>query len=167
MRSALDSLSPEAVDRLWAAQHDLDGLALFSDCTKSPFGHTIMRVRYGDAVELRYLRTPQLTEAVEVIGNLAAKASKSLYRDLGGRPSDGALWIWVVNMQNLWVKVLGRKFTYDTHCGEGSTDAFRFCQMLMRPLDPRVTGTQLGSVMRKAIRLSRKCKPVPKSQPAR
>ncbi len=161
LRSALDRLSPEAASHLWARQRDVDWLALLTDSTKSPYGHTITRIRHGDAVELRYLRTHQLEEAVDVIGNLAAEARECVRRDIGGRPSDEALWIWVVNMQNMWEKVLGSKFTYDAHGGEGITQAFSFCRTVLRPLDRRVTGTQLGTVMRKAIKLSGRGKRLP------
>ena len=156
LQSALAALSPDASSCMWPEPGEIERTALANNESKSRYGHTIMWVRSGHAVEFQYLRPHQIIESVEILANLAAAANRSLPRDKGGRPSDEALWMWVVYMQNFWVKLLGQKFTYYAHLGEGVTSAFRFCQALLGPLDPHVTGTQLGTAMRHAIRLSKR-----------
>ena len=57
-----------------------------------------------------------------------------------GRPSNHALYWWVVCMASFWVNVLGRKFTIDYHDSEGVTEAYSFLNDALAPLDPSADG---------------------------
>ncbi len=53
-----------------------------------------------------------------------------------GRPSNHALYWWVVDMASFWVNILGRKFTIDYHHSEGLTETYSFLEDALAPLDP-------------------------------
>ena len=57
-----------------------------------------------------------------------------------GRPSNHALYWWVVDMAAFWVNVLGRKFTIDYHHSEGVTETYSFLKDALGPLDPNADG---------------------------
>lgn len=57
-----------------------------------------------------------------------------------GRPSNHALYWWVVDMASFWGDVLGRKFTIDYHHNEGVTEAYSFLNDALAPLDPNADG---------------------------
>jgi hypothetical protein len=98
-----------------------------------------------------------VTESPALISAFASEALEALPTDRGGRPStELALHNWTVNAQTFWEKGLLRKFTFDSHQGQGITDAFRFCQAAIAPVDPGVTGQSLATAMRNCIRLTRK-----------
>ncbi len=57
-----------------------------------------------------------------------------------GRPSNHALYWWVVDMAAFWVNVLGRKFTIDYHHSEGVTETYTFLKDALGPIDPNADG---------------------------
>ncbi len=53
-----------------------------------------------------------------------------------GRPSNHALYWWVVDMAAFWVNVLDREFTIDYHNSEGVTATYSFLKDALDPLNP-------------------------------
>jgi hypothetical protein len=150
----IESLTEPTKEFLWDIQSRLHSEVFRSEESKSRFGHTIIRHQNSDgAVEIRYLNEFQIVEAVHVLNNLANHAVKTLGREKTGPVPDEALRMWVINMENLFVKILGRKFTHNPHKDE-TTIAYLFCKRAIEPLDPTVAGSALRNAMRKAIKLS-------------
>jgi hypothetical protein len=57
-------------------------------------------------------------------------------------------------MQMLWETILKRHFTFDAIKGVGVTEAFRFCEKALKPLDS-IPSKALGTAMRTAIKNAR------------
>lgn len=158
LEATLETLSSDAAEHLWSVLDDLRWRALLSGCITNHHDQTTTQACHGTAEQVPGMRADEIGRAISVLNKVAADTMLRMGRDVGGRPSNEPLVNWVVTMQNIWEQMLGRKFTYDAHQGEGTTRAFEFCQMLLRPIDPSVRGAQLGTAMRRAIQLSHRGK---------
>ena len=146
LNTKLESLSKSADELFWAPQRRILSDVYFMNDPVSPFGHQIIRHQPNpndpSKVSIQILQEWQIREAVGIVSNLAQHALDIKFK-VEGRPSDEALRMWVVNIQQFWEKVLERPFTYDGHKGEGVTPAFDFCREALNPLD-HVTGSGAG-----------------------
>lgn len=159
LQNKLASLSPAGAELLWRPYEHMSSLMFHQPDGAGPFGLTIRRIRVDDTTEeVRYLNEYQLREALNVIANLADHAHRLILPERRGAHPNEALRMWVVNMQNLFVKVLGKRFTHTPAGGEGKSEAFRLCWRAINLLDPGVTRATLITEMRKAIELSGRVK---------
>lgn len=156
----LKSLERPASELYWYPQRHLQrdllsDFYVFSEIEKSLFGHRInRRTDASGAVSVEILKEDQIREAVCIASNLARFAVGRLKIDEGGHPRNEGLRIWILYMQTMWETVLKRRFTYDAIKGIGVTDAFRFCEKALKPLDS-IPSTVLGTAMRAAIKDAR------------
>jgi hypothetical protein len=124
------------------------------------FGLSIHKYKQDDgSLEIRYLRPPQIEEAVHVIRRLAEDAATSLPKQSGGQPQFGARLFWIHSARNFWRH-------YSSIAFDPRSTAFYFCFEALSRLDSSVTPQQVSSLMRAANK-----KPFPakrnRSMPAR
>jgi hypothetical protein len=171
LNSKLDGLSKPACELFWLAQRNLEAdlfwvsgeISPYGHET-SPYGHTIVRREYeSGARSVTILKKGEIREAVRIICNLSNVATTLMKPDMGGRPSDYALHLWVRNAQRIWENVLGRKFTYQEIDGHPASAAFAFCREALSPLAPSVTRSALTTAIREAIKLKPKKRPHPRA----
>ncbi len=152
----LSGLSEPAIEWLHSAEEIVDReiIGNWDTISESRFGHVIYRQRpeIGVGPTVTYLNFWQIKQAVSVLANMAGfVAQNTRPGDQGGRPHNEALFLWVVNLQSMWKEYVGAPFTLDQLHGEPISRAARFCNELMRAVDPSVTFPELATAMRRAI----------------
>ncbi|MCJ9430756.1 hypothetical protein [Kordiimonas marina] len=93
-----------------------------------------------------------LVNAVNAIEQMATHGIEHMPTGRDGRKRKHGLYMLVSNLQILWRDTLGHAFTFDGHKGQGVTQAYHFCVDVVAIIDPSVTGTEIGSQMRKVIK---------------
>jgi len=172
LNSKLDGLSKPASELFWLGQRNLEANLFWISGETSPYGHETSR--YGHTIVRRewesgarsvtILKQGQIREAVQIIRNLSNVSATLMKPDRGGRPSDSALHLWVMNAQRIWETVLGRTFTFQAIDGQPASAAFEFCREALSPLAPAVTRSALTTAIRKAIKLKPNKRPLRSKQ---
>lgn len=158
LRAVLAGLSEDGRAQLRRAADTAGWRALIRPASRE--GHTAGAVVAAGGAALLLGAVPDSTHTLPwnaewvdlAAAGLAANARQIAEAQAGpgGRPfGSHALRVWVENMRTLWTEVLGRRFTYDAHRGEGVTRAYAFCRDALLMLDPAAPLAELDGAMRK------------------
>jgi hypothetical protein len=161
LRTLVNDLDPASSDpdiraatrMFWSAEAEVRWLAENTTERESPYGHYIWRIETSPGEEaIFWLDGLKVLKSLDI---LAAYVQAALKRTTGsppGRHRNDALDIWVVNMENYWTQMLGKRFTLQVHRGQGVSQAFLFCRQALQGTDPSVTNQALITAMRKLIK---------------
>jgi hypothetical protein len=159
LASKLDELSDDARAYVHSAEWvvDLELVANWDAIETSSFGHRIYEYPAQDGLATKtYLHLPQIAQAVSVLHNMTKHVlAVAKPGDIGGRPQNEAMWLWVVNMHAAWTQMLGRQFTFDKIGREPITDAGIFCWQVLQMFDANAKWSEFCTAMRKKVLMSR------------
>lgn len=168
LKQALDSMSAVTRDLYWTPLQYRPFEFYLAPHPPDFFGYPIYWRTLGEGkVFIEWPDEPRVTGGISFVANLARQAISRTQPDKGGRPKSEALRIWVINMQSLWEKGLGRPFSYSQHQGAPVSTAYRFCWQVLQPLDSTITVALLGTTMRAVISQTPKRLRLRKSRKAR
>jgi len=157
VKAALDRLSRKATDLLQElenldditaryyreAEHELQtGAMLGQDHALEEIGayvrHDESAPRHEDGTtELAsHLTTDDIYVALKLLRLHVERAEAMLPVAKSGPKRSLALQFWVRRLSDFWEKDLGRQLTYDSHEGQGISQAYQFLATLLEKLDP-------------------------------
>jgi hypothetical protein len=153
LQSAIDALDERSAELFWQSTQFKPLPQATEAGQTGPLGQTVRRIDRPDgSYALIRLRPEDILEAVAIVAN-PDRALQLVRHPLKTGLASSPLGLWVTNMYGVWTRLLGKKFTFSTSGGVGTSRAFLFCKDVMTLLDPTVKESELQT----AIREEREC----------
>jgi hypothetical protein len=150
LHTQLQQLNEAERQVFWSPQGELNCIAMQAEGrpVSSVTGHShIAHSIDDDTIQFDYLSNEKIEEAVRILKAYAHHAAIAIAPDKGGQFADRPLLKITRSLRSFWIRQLGRKFTFDSHKGEGTTAAFDFCKRIIQTLDPEIELTKITNTV--------------------
>lgn len=153
----LEEMDQTTWQRFWQPDFALQAALISGKSQTTKYGQRVERIDLSPTSWTMIAPTRErIEEHVRLLKSYQENALKNLPGQKGGRPTQEAISIWVVNMRSYWIQTLGRRFTVDRLQGQPVSEAARFCVDALHIMEPDIPPTTVINEMQKLISRKRK-----------